>query len=66
VPSSVINAGLARGRFQEREIFDLYESSLTAIGFARILMWDEFKDFPCQGLRRADDYEYETDRHDEC
>ena len=53
--------------FQEREIFDLY-----GIVFAghpdlrRILMWDEFKDFP---MRRdyvePDDYEYEPTPHED-
>ena len=53
--------------FQEREVFDLY-----GVDFAghpdqrRILMWDEFKDFP---MRRdyvePDDYEYEPTPHDE-
>jgi NADH-quinone oxidoreductase subunit C len=53
--------------FQEREVFDLF-----GIVFAghpdlrRILMWEEFKDFP---MRRdyvpPDDYEYEPTAHDE-
>ena len=53
--------------FQEREVFDLY-----GVDFAghpdqrRILMWDEFKDFP---MRRdyvePDDYEYEPTPHDD-
>ena len=53
--------------FQEREVFDLY-----GVHFAghpdqrRILMWDEFKDFP---MRRdyvePDDYEYEPTPHDD-
>lgn len=53
--------------FQEREVFDLF-----GVGFdghpdlRRILMWDEFQDFP---MRRdyvePDDYEYEPTPHDE-
>lgn len=53
--------------FQEREVFDLF-----GIVFAghpdlrRILMWDEFKDYP---MRRdyvePDDFEYEPTAHDE-
>jgi NADH-quinone oxidoreductase subunit C len=52
--------------FQEREIFDLY-----GIGFTnhpdlrRILMWDEFVDFPMRKDYVApDDYEYEPTPHD--
>jgi len=52
--------------FQERDIFDL--SGVIFDGHSdlrRILMWDEFKDFP---MRRdyvePDDYEYEPTAHD--
>lgn len=52
---------------QEREIYDLY-----GIGFdghpdlRRILMWDEFADFPMRkDYREPDDYEYEPTPHDE-
>jgi NADH-quinone oxidoreductase subunit C len=51
--------------FQEREIFDLF--GITFDGhpdLRRILMWDEFKDFP---MRRdyvePDDYEWEPTPH---
>lgn len=53
--------------FQEREIFDLY-----GVGFEghpdlrRILMWDEFVDFPMRkDYREPDDYEYEPTPHDD-
>jgi NADH-quinone oxidoreductase subunit C len=53
--------------FQEREIFDLYGIIIDGHpDLRRILMWDEFKDFP---MRRdyvePDDYEYEPTPHDE-
>ncbi len=53
--------------FQEREIFDLYGVVFDGHpDLRRILMWDEFKDFP---MRRdyvePDDYEYEPTPHDE-
>jgi NADH-quinone oxidoreductase subunit C len=53
--------------FQEREIFDLF--GIVFIGhpdLRRLLMWDEFKDFP---MRRdyvePDDFEYEPTAHDD-
>ena len=53
--------------FQEREIFDLY--GLVFDGhpdLRRILMWDEFKDFPMRkDYIEPDDYEYEPTAHDE-
>ena len=53
--------------FQEREAFDLYGIVFDGHpDLRRILMWDEFKDFP---MRRdyvePDDYEYEPTPHDE-
>ncbi len=51
--------------FQEREIFDLYGVIFDGHpDLRRILMWDEYKDFP---MRRdyvePDDYEYEPTAH---
>jgi NADH-quinone oxidoreductase subunit C len=53
--------------FQEREIYDLYGILFDQHpDLRRILMWDEFQDFP---MRRdyvePDDYEYEPTPHDE-
>lgn len=53
--------------FQEREAFDLFGIVFEAHpDLRRILMWDEFKDFP---MRRdyvePDDYEYEPTPHDD-
>jgi NADH-quinone oxidoreductase subunit C len=52
--------------FQEREIFDLYGVIFDGHpDLRRLLMWDEFTDFP---MRRdyvePDDYEYEPTAHD--
>jgi len=52
--------------FQEREIFDLFGVQFEGHpDLRRILMWDEYKDFP---MRRdyvePDDYEYEPTPHD--
>src|SRR3954453_16648906 len=53
--------------FQEREIFDLYGVQCDGHpDLRRILMWDEFKDFPMRkDYREPDDYEYEPTPHDE-
>ena len=53
--------------FQEREIFDLYGIRFDSHpDMRRILMWDEFKDYPMRkDYREPDDYEYEPTPHDE-
>jgi NADH-quinone oxidoreductase subunit C len=53
--------------FQEREIYDLYGIKFDGHpDLRRILMWDEFVDYPMRkDYREPDDYEYEPTPHDE-
>jgi NADH-quinone oxidoreductase subunit C len=53
--------------FQEREIFDLFGIVFGGHpDLRRILMWDEFKDFPMRkDYVEPDDYEWEPTPHDE-
>ena len=53
--------------FQEREAYDLYGIVFDGHpDLRRILMWDEFKDFPMRkDYVEPDDYEYEPTPHDE-
>jgi NADH-quinone oxidoreductase subunit C len=52
--------------FQEREIYDLYGIVFDGHpDLRRILMWDEFTDFPMRkDYSEPDDYEYEPTPHD--
>jgi NADH-quinone oxidoreductase subunit C len=53
--------------FQEREIFDLYGVHFDGHpDLRRILMWDEFVDYPMRkDYREPDDYEYEPTPHND-
>ncbi len=53
--------------FQEREIYDLYGIVFGGHpDLRRILMWDEFQDYPMRkDYVEPDDYEYEPTPHDE-
>lgn len=52
--------------FQEREIYDLYGIVFDGHpDLRRILMWDEFQDYPMRkDYAEPDDYEYEPTPHD--
>ncbi len=53
--------------FQEREVYDLFGVVFDGHpDLRRILMWDEFKDFPMRkDYVEPDDYEYEPTAHDD-
>lgn len=53
--------------FQEREIYDLFGVRFSGHpDLRRILMWDEFQDFPMRrDYQEPDDYEWEPTPHDE-
>ena len=53
--------------FQEREVFDLYGIVYTGHpDLRRLLMWDEFTDFPMRkDYVEPDDFEYEPTPHDQ-
>lgn len=53
--------------FQEREVFDLFGVVFHGHpDLRRILMWDQFQDFPMRkDYVEPDDYEYEPTPHDE-
>jgi len=53
------------GEYQEREAFDLYGVIFTGHpDLRRILMWDEFTDFPMRkDYKPPDDYEWEPTPH---
>ncbi len=53
--------------FQEREVYDLYGVRfINHPDLRRILMWDEFQDYPMRkDYKEPDDYEHEPTPHDQ-
>jgi NADH-quinone oxidoreductase subunit C len=66
-PLSSLTPVWRSAELQEREIYDLYGIHFEGHpDLRRILMWDEFTDFPMRkDYREPDDYEYEPTPHDD-
>ena len=62
-----LTSGWRSAEFQEREIFDLYGIRFDGHpDLRRILMWDEFEDYPMRkDYVQPDDFEWEPTPHDE-